>query len=169
MPHALPHAGQWLLVLAAVRRALVPAADLLRSCPNRRLALSGSQELGQQCCPKPNMANSGPKYKGLPAYRSPERNKRRPERLSRFLPLGRAFLRCPAAVSGPWDARERNIALACQEKIFAIFCVKYGLRRTRIGHPIAISLELRGGARLRSVIRQSVAHHDHRGDMGDAA
>jgi hypothetical protein len=111
------------------------------------------------------MANSRPKYKGLPAYRGPERNKRRPERLSRFLPLGRAFLRCPAPASGPWDARERNIALACQEKFFAIFYVKYGLRRTRIGHPIAISHVLRGGARLRSVIRQSMTA----GDMGDAA
>jgi hypothetical protein len=65
VPYALPHAGHWLLVLAAVRRALVPAADPERSRPNRRLALSGSLELGQQYCPKQNMANSGLKYKGL--------------------------------------------------------------------------------------------------------
>lgn len=61
--------------LAAVRRALVLAADPKRSCPKRRLALNRSHELGQQYCPKQNMANSGLKYKSLYLSRRPERGK----------------------------------------------------------------------------------------------
>jgi len=67
------HAGQWLLVLAAVRRALVPAADLFAQLPPKgwRLALCG-QQLGQQYCPKQKMANSRLKYKRADACAEPE-------------------------------------------------------------------------------------------------
>jgi hypothetical protein len=59
--------ADWLLVLAAVRRALASAADPGRSClESLRLAPSGSRQLGQQYCPIQNMANSGLQYKGLP-------------------------------------------------------------------------------------------------------
>ena len=81
MPHAFHMPADWLLVLAAVRRALVPAADPGRSClGSSKLAPCGSRQLGQQCCPIQNMANSRLKYKGLPKsnpkHFGPERDKK---------------------------------------------------------------------------------------------
>ena len=68
-----PMAACSLPPLAAVRRALVPAADLFAQLPpkGRRLALCG-QQLGQQCCPKQKMANSRLKYKRTDACAEPE-------------------------------------------------------------------------------------------------
>src|ERR1700732_466808 len=56
----VPLAGSWLLVFAAVRRALAHR----RLTSARLLPRVAGHQLGQQCCPMPNMANSGRQYKG---------------------------------------------------------------------------------------------------------
>ena len=77
MPHVVRHMlANGCLFLAAVRRALVLAADLfaqlpqIQHCKNPGLARCGHQ-LGQQYCPKQNMANSRLKYKVLAPVQSP--------------------------------------------------------------------------------------------------
>ena len=77
MPHVFRHMPAngclFFAASAAVRRALVPAADLFAQLPpkGRRLALCG-QQLGQQYCPKQKMANSRLKYKRADACAEPE-------------------------------------------------------------------------------------------------
>lgn len=120
MPHAFRRMpADWLLALAAVRRALVPAADPGRSC-------LGSLRLA------PGHANWDSNAVLYRTWQIPGSSTRVctlsdararqiwPEGLLVFPPLCRGFCHYPAAASGPWDARKRNGRGQCVRKSSAV-------------------------------------------------
>jgi hypothetical protein len=59
----VPLSGRWLLILAAVRRALAHRRLTFAHLPPGRGARVAGHQLGQQCCPMPTIANPERQHK----------------------------------------------------------------------------------------------------------
>ncbi len=110
-----PHAGHWLLVLAAVRRALVLAADLRAAAPESGGSRIAGHQLGQQCCPIQNMANSRLKYKRRYKRRAPKRDKKGTDRPDppRIFPMSRVQVDHGTRTSAMAAPRREKISVVC--------------------------------------------------------